>query len=162
MFDALEPPVRQFNLQLPGDERIDSIADTLLWNPSEACSLAEWASIMGSSELTITRSFRYAALCGTERSSDTILLLYFARSGSRVLARLTAHIAAGKVAPGRGSGDITAWVAALSSVARNVTAWSARPWRIGGHIRAAQSRHGCPRATDSRAFGAESGGGMIW
>ncbi|MFC9946647.1 helix-turn-helix domain-containing protein [Streptomyces pratensis] len=60
VFDVLEPSERQFALQLPGDARIDTIAETLLDDPADRRSLEEWALRLGISDRTITRAFRHA------------------------------------------------------------------------------------------------------
>ncbi|GAA3598558.1 helix-turn-helix transcriptional regulator [Kineosporia mesophila] len=58
VFDVLEAADRQFALDLPGDQRIDAIAEALLRDPSDDRSLAEWAAQLGTSDRTITRAFR--------------------------------------------------------------------------------------------------------
>ncbi|MFD3522214.1 helix-turn-helix domain-containing protein [Streptomyces sp. NPDC058653] len=60
VFDVLQPAKRQFALQLPGDRRIDAIAETLLDDPADGRSLEEWAQRLGISDRTITRAFRHA------------------------------------------------------------------------------------------------------
>lgn len=60
VFDVLEPSERQFTLELPGDPRIDPIAQALLTNPSDERGLQEWAAELELSERTITRAFRGA------------------------------------------------------------------------------------------------------
>ncbi|MFI0235812.1 helix-turn-helix domain-containing protein [Streptomyces sp. NPDC016845] len=60
VFDVIEPSERQFALQLPGDARIDAIAETLLDDPGDRRSLEEWARRLGTSDRTITRAFRQA------------------------------------------------------------------------------------------------------
>ncbi|BCY10042.1 AraC family transcriptional regulator [Actinoplanes sp. L3-i22] len=60
VFDVLEPSERQFALELPGDPRIDPIAEALLANPSDERGLREWAEQLDVSERTITRAFRGA------------------------------------------------------------------------------------------------------
>ncbi|MFE3826641.1 helix-turn-helix domain-containing protein [Streptomyces sp. NPDC059092] len=60
VFDVLQPSERQFALQLPGDARIDAIAETLLDDPADCRSLDEWARALGISDRTITRAFRHA------------------------------------------------------------------------------------------------------
>ncbi|MBL7253085.1 AraC family transcriptional regulator [Paractinoplanes lichenicola] len=60
VFDVLEPSGRQFELELPGDPRIDAIAETLLTDPADDRGLQEWAAFLGMSERTITRAFREA------------------------------------------------------------------------------------------------------
>jgi AraC-like DNA-binding protein len=58
VFDVLEPSEQQLTLQLPGDPRIEAIAEALLDNPSDDRGLVEWARILGISDRTITRVFR--------------------------------------------------------------------------------------------------------
>lgn len=60
VFDVIRPSARQFALQLPGDPRIDAIAEALLDDPADGRSLEEWARLLGASERTITRAFRQA------------------------------------------------------------------------------------------------------
>ncbi|MER7281013.1 AraC family transcriptional regulator [Dactylosporangium sp. NPDC000244] len=60
VFDVLEPADRQFALALPGDPRIDAIAEALLADPSDDRGLRDWADRLGVSERTITRAFRGA------------------------------------------------------------------------------------------------------
>ncbi len=60
VFDVLEPAERQFALELPGDPRIDAIAEALLADPSDDRGLQEWAALLGVSDRTITRAFRGA------------------------------------------------------------------------------------------------------
>ncbi len=60
VFDVLRPSERQFALQLPGDPRIDAIAEALLEDPGDGRSLEEWARSLGISDRTITRAFRHA------------------------------------------------------------------------------------------------------
>ncbi|WP_260987969.1 AraC family transcriptional regulator [Streptomyces sp. CFMR 7] len=60
VFDVLLPSERQLALQLPGDARIDVIAETLLEDPSDPRSLEEWARTLGTSDRTITRAFRHS------------------------------------------------------------------------------------------------------
>ncbi|GAA2258613.1 helix-turn-helix transcriptional regulator [Streptomyces amakusaensis] len=60
VFDVIRPSERQFALRLPGDPRIDAIAEALLDNPSDGRSLEEWARLLGTSDRTITRAFRQA------------------------------------------------------------------------------------------------------
>lgn len=59
VFDVLEPSGRQLALRLPGDTRIDAIAETLLRSPADGRSLQDWALNLGISERTITRAFRH-------------------------------------------------------------------------------------------------------
>ncbi|WP_171139718.1 AraC family transcriptional regulator [Streptomyces sp. S3(2020)] len=59
VFDVIEPSHRQLTLQLPGDPRIDAIAEALLDDPADDRSLEEWARHMGTSDRTITRAFRH-------------------------------------------------------------------------------------------------------
>ncbi|MFJ2497303.1 helix-turn-helix domain-containing protein [Streptomyces sp. NPDC087539] len=58
VFDVLQPSERQFALQLPGDTRIDAIAEALLDDPADCRSLDEWARTLGISDRTIARAFR--------------------------------------------------------------------------------------------------------
>ncbi|MFJ2740832.1 helix-turn-helix domain-containing protein [Streptomyces sp. NPDC087440] len=60
VFDVIEPLEPQLALQLPGDPRIDAIAEALLDDPGDGRSLEEWARELGSSDRTITRAFRRA------------------------------------------------------------------------------------------------------
>ncbi|MER5278012.1 AraC family transcriptional regulator [Streptomyces sp. NPDC002809] len=60
VFDVIEPSRHQFALQLPGDPRIDAIAEALLDDPADGGSLEEWAQRLGISDRTITRAFRQA------------------------------------------------------------------------------------------------------
>ncbi|WP_433207113.1 helix-turn-helix domain-containing protein [Dactylosporangium sp. CS-047395] len=60
VFDVLEPAERQYALELPGDPRIDAIAEALLANPADDRGLQEWAAALGVSDRTITRAFRGA------------------------------------------------------------------------------------------------------
>ncbi|MEU2672830.1 AraC family transcriptional regulator [Streptomyces sp. NPDC007164] len=60
VFDVLQPSERQFALQLPGDSRIDAIAEALLDDPADCRSLDEWARTLGISDRTIARAFRQA------------------------------------------------------------------------------------------------------
>ncbi|MFE2374743.1 helix-turn-helix transcriptional regulator [Streptomyces sp. NPDC059398] len=60
VFDVLQPSERQFALQLPGDPRIDPIADALLDDPADGRSLEEWARLLGISDRTVTRAFRHS------------------------------------------------------------------------------------------------------
>ncbi|HWS32738.1 MAG TPA: AraC family transcriptional regulator [Actinoplanes sp.] len=60
VFDVLEPADRQFALDLPGDPRIDAIAEALLADPADGRGLEEWAGHLGVSDRTITRAFQTA------------------------------------------------------------------------------------------------------
>lgn len=60
VFDVLEPAGRQFALRVPGDPRIDAIAEALLSDPADGRGLEEWARLIGASERTVTRAFRRA------------------------------------------------------------------------------------------------------
>ncbi|MFJ4842457.1 helix-turn-helix domain-containing protein [Streptomyces sp. NPDC088746] len=60
VFDVLRPSERQLVLQLPGDPRIDAIAEALLDDPADCRSLEEWARRLGVSDRTVTRAFRQA------------------------------------------------------------------------------------------------------
>ncbi len=60
VFDVLQPSERQFALQLPGDPRIDAIAEALLDDPADCRSLEDWARRLGISDRTVTRAFRQA------------------------------------------------------------------------------------------------------
>lgn len=59
VFDVLEPAPKQFELPLPGDHRINAIAESALRNPGDNRSLEDWAKETGVSERTITRIFRH-------------------------------------------------------------------------------------------------------
>ncbi|MFJ4681894.1 helix-turn-helix domain-containing protein [Streptomyces sp. NPDC088789] len=59
VFDVLQPSERQFALHLPGDARIDPIAEALLDDPADGRSLEEWARSLEISDRTITRAFRH-------------------------------------------------------------------------------------------------------
>ncbi|WP_440710893.1 helix-turn-helix domain-containing protein [Herbiconiux sp. YIM B11900] len=58
VFDVVEPSGEQLALQLPGDPRIDAIAEALLADPGDERDLGAWARELGVSERTITRAFR--------------------------------------------------------------------------------------------------------
>lgn len=58
VLDVLEPSPQQLCLPLPGDPRIDAIAEILLADPADRRSLEEWARDRGSSVRTIARAFR--------------------------------------------------------------------------------------------------------
>lgn len=58
VFDVIRPSEHQLVLPLPGDPRIDPIAEALLDDPADNRSLEEWARRLESSERTITRAFR--------------------------------------------------------------------------------------------------------
>lgn len=58
VFDVLKPAELQLALQLPGDARIDAIAEALLVDPADNRTLEEWAQLLGISDRTITRAFR--------------------------------------------------------------------------------------------------------
>ncbi|MFI5931954.1 helix-turn-helix domain-containing protein [Actinoplanes sp. NPDC051494] len=60
VFDVLDPTERQFALELPGDPRIDPIAEALLADPADDRGLQDWAAQLGLSDRTITRAFRGA------------------------------------------------------------------------------------------------------
>lgn len=60
VFDVLEPSERQLAIQLPGDARIDAIAEALLDDPADNRTVEEWAVALGLSDRTITRAFRRA------------------------------------------------------------------------------------------------------
>ncbi|MFD7707843.1 helix-turn-helix domain-containing protein [Streptomyces sp. NPDC059786] len=60
VFDVVEPSEHRFALQLPGDPRIDAIAEALLDDPADGRSLEEWAQWLGISDRTVTRAFRHA------------------------------------------------------------------------------------------------------
>ncbi len=60
VFDVLEPSDQRLELALPGDARIDPIAEALLDDPADDRGLAEWADLLGISDRTITRAFRGA------------------------------------------------------------------------------------------------------
>lgn len=58
VFDQLLPSESEFALQLPGDARINVIAEALLRDPADGRSLEEWARVLDISDRTITRAFR--------------------------------------------------------------------------------------------------------
>jgi AraC-like DNA-binding protein/mannose-6-phosphate isomerase-like protein (cupin superfamily) len=58
VFDVLEPVEHRLELPLPGDARIDPIAEALLDDPADDRGLEEWAEQLGVSDRTITRAFR--------------------------------------------------------------------------------------------------------
>ena len=58
VLDVLEPSPQQLCLPLPGDPRIDAIAESLLADPADRRSLEEWARDRGSSVRTLARAFR--------------------------------------------------------------------------------------------------------
>lgn len=58
VFDVLEESERPLVLQVPGDPRIDPIAEALLADPSDGRGLEEWSRTLGISERTIARAFR--------------------------------------------------------------------------------------------------------
>lgn len=60
VFDVIQPSEHQLVLPLPGDPRIDAIAEALLDDPGDRRSLEDWARRLGSSDRTITRAFRQA------------------------------------------------------------------------------------------------------
>lgn len=60
VFDVLEPAEQRLELPLPGDPRIDPVAEALLDDPADDRGLAEWAAELGISDRTITRAFRGA------------------------------------------------------------------------------------------------------
>ncbi|MET0494612.1 MAG: hypothetical protein ABW000_15935 [Actinoplanes sp.] len=60
VFDVLVPSERQFAPELPGDPRIDPIAEALLADPSDDHGLLQWAAHLGLTDRTITRAFRGA------------------------------------------------------------------------------------------------------
>ncbi|MFE6666325.1 helix-turn-helix domain-containing protein [Streptomyces sp. NPDC057697] len=59
VFDVLRPSEHRFALQLPGDPRIDAIAEALLDDPADCRSLDGWARTLGISDRTIARAFRH-------------------------------------------------------------------------------------------------------
>jgi len=58
VFDVLETSERPLVLRVPGDPRIDPIAEALLADPADGRGLEEWSRALGVSERTITRAFR--------------------------------------------------------------------------------------------------------
>ncbi|WP_239476041.1 AraC family transcriptional regulator [Streptomyces sp. CS090A] len=60
VFDVLLPSEHPFALRLPGDARIDTIAEALLEDPADSRSLEEWARELGTSDRTVTRAFRHS------------------------------------------------------------------------------------------------------
>ncbi|MCP3424728.1 AraC family transcriptional regulator [Rothia sp. AR01] len=60
VFDVLQPSGRQLALRLPGDPRIDAVAEALLADPADRRSLEEWAQSRGLSVRTVARAFRSA------------------------------------------------------------------------------------------------------
>ncbi|MFB8084058.1 AraC family transcriptional regulator [Streptomyces sp. col6] len=60
VFDVIEPSEHELALRLPGDPRIDAIAEALLDDPADSRSLEEWARWLGISDRTVTRAFRQA------------------------------------------------------------------------------------------------------
>lgn len=58
VFDVLEPADQPLELPLPGDPRIDRIAEALLADPADDRGLEEWSAALGISDRTITRAFR--------------------------------------------------------------------------------------------------------
>ncbi|HEY0217690.1 MAG TPA: AraC family transcriptional regulator [Cellulomonas sp.] len=58
VFDVLEPSPHELALALPGDPRIDPIAEALLDDPADDRGLRDWADHLGISDRTITRAFR--------------------------------------------------------------------------------------------------------
>lgn len=72
VFDVLRPSERQLALQLPGDSRIDAIAEALLEDPADTRSLEEWARVLGTSDRTITRAFRHSTGLSFTRWRQTL------------------------------------------------------------------------------------------
>ncbi|MFF2051097.1 helix-turn-helix domain-containing protein [Leifsonia sp. NPDC058194] len=58
VFDVLDPAEEPLALRVPGDPRIDAIAEALLADPADGRGLEEWARELEVSERTITRAFR--------------------------------------------------------------------------------------------------------
>ena len=58
VFDVLAPAEQPLALRVPGDSRIDAIAEALLADPADDRGLEEWARELGLSERTIARAFR--------------------------------------------------------------------------------------------------------
>jgi AraC-like DNA-binding protein len=57
VFDVLAPAPRQFALRVPGDARVDRIAQALLDDPGDPRSAEDWARETGLSTRTISRAF---------------------------------------------------------------------------------------------------------
>lgn len=58
VFDVLAPADQPLALPVPGDPRIDTIAEALLADPADGRGLEEWSRQLELSERTITRAFR--------------------------------------------------------------------------------------------------------
>ena len=59
LVDVLTPlPADELDLALPDDERARQVAEAVLLDPADACTLVEWGRRVGASERTLMRSFR--------------------------------------------------------------------------------------------------------
>lgn len=58
VFDVLTPAAEPLALRVPGDARIDAVAEALLADPADPRGLEDWARESGRSGRTIARAFR--------------------------------------------------------------------------------------------------------
>ncbi|KAB1655687.1 AraC family transcriptional regulator [Pseudoclavibacter chungangensis] len=58
VFDVIAPAEHELVLRVPGDARIDPVAQALLADPADQRSLEEWAAALDVSERTLARAFR--------------------------------------------------------------------------------------------------------